>query len=146
MSRGRIRTIIGTDPAAGAEISFTVPAGPLFLLTDLSFLFITSAVAGNRRVNVVVDNGTTGFRFGFTTSDQAASLERLYVLGRATDGLLSGVAISLGPTVPAGGAVFLAPEVQYPIPLLPGYRVRTVTVAIDVGDNYGAPALHGYEG
>src|SRR4051812_18481105 len=45
---GRLRSLTGTDPAAGVEISETVPAGARWRLVAVRLLLVTSAVVANR--------------------------------------------------------------------------------------------------
>jgi hypothetical protein len=58
---GILRSITGTDPAAGAEISETVPTGARWRLRALAATLVTSATVANRTVSLRVDDGTTGY-------------------------------------------------------------------------------------
>lgn len=140
MSRGRILTITVTVPAAGAEFSHVIAAGALFHLLAIKANFTSAVAAANRRVSIVIDDGTNIVRPFVSAQDQVASLTRMYVAGRETDALIAGV-----PGIAADGVVFLTPGLPL-FPLLPGYRVRSITANIQLADQFAAIFLHGYEG
>lgn len=125
---GILRSIAGTDPAAGVEISETVPTGARWRLHGLVVPLVTNATAANRLVQVVVDDGTTIFNRFPAVAVQAASLTVQYS------------AAALGAASVAAGAdnIILLPT---PLDLLQGWRVRTVTTNLQAGDNFGAPQL-----
>ena len=54
---GLIRSVTGTDPAAGAEISETVPTNARWILHSFIANLVTDATAGNRRVRLEIDDG-----------------------------------------------------------------------------------------
>jgi hypothetical protein len=71
---GALRSIAGTTPGAGAEISETVPTGARWELLAFQATFVTSAAAANRVPQLTLDDGTTVyFRLG-AALNQAASL------------------------------------------------------------------------
>lgn len=112
------------DPAAGAEISVTVPAGETWELESVHATLVTSAVAGNRRVTLVIDDGANILAEIVAGLDHIASTTIVYSYtadaGYETVATRSGV-------------------IQQGIPrmlLAAGYRIRTVTDALDVGDNW----------
>src|SRR4051794_36291420 len=72
------KTVTGPDPAAGAEILVTVPAGKWWLLRALRFTLVTSATVANRRPALTIDDGATEWWRWRAGVDQAASLTRLY--------------------------------------------------------------------
>ena len=123
---GNLRVIAGTNPAAGVEISETVPTGARWRLRAISFNFVTSAVAANREVSIVLDDGTTVLFTSPSGFTHTASLTRRY----------SGTIIG-AQTAPAQGTdrQILLPDLMLPA----GGRIRTVTTAIDAGDDYSAP-------
>lgn len=125
---GTIRSITGTDPAAGAEISETVPADARWRLMGVGLTLVTDATAANREVRLVIDDGTTIIAEIPAGVTQVASETRRY---------------SFGAGFPRGaGAQSL--NVIAPLPpvvLGAGYRVRTLTTNLQAGDNYGAPQL-----
>lgn len=125
---GAVRSVTGTDPAAGVEISETVPTGARWRLLSVSFALVTDATVATRIPAVVVDDGTNTYSRTDGGVGQTASLTRIFTA--------------------AGGGMF-ATNVggQHHIPfsnrllLLAGHRVRTVTSNLQAGDNYGAPQL-----
>lgn len=134
MRLAELLPVASADPAAGAEISHTVPAGKHWKLLSVAVPLVTSAVAGNRRVSLVFDDGTNVFWRGISPNDQAASLTHDYSWG-----LKAG--ISTGGTADTVKSSSL-PELV----LKPGYRIRTITAALDptggTGDNFGVARLY----
>jgi hypothetical protein len=57
--RGKLRYIGGNNPAAGAEISESVPAGVRWLLKTFTFVLVASAAAANRSPILTIDDGAT---------------------------------------------------------------------------------------
>ena len=125
---GVMRVITGTDPAAGAEVSETVPTNARWRLIAARIPLVTDATATNRIVVIVFDDGTTEFYRGSSTFTQTASLGRTYDL--------SGLSIEKGSVVDR-----IQIAVPLPINLLQGFRFRTVTSAFQAGDNWQAPIL-----
>lgn len=122
---GAIRSFTGTTPGAGAEISETVPIGAKWRLRSFNLKLTTTAVAGAREIQLFIDDGTNVvFRMG-AGSSQIASLSPNY---------------SYFP----GGQFYNSNNLNkssiLPIDciIMPGYRIRTSTVGIDVGDQYSA--------
>jgi hypothetical protein len=123
---GRLRSITGTDPAAGAEISETVPTGVRWKLVSFTAILATSAVVANRAPSLILDDGaTTVFQLGANGTVAASS--------------------AAGYTWAAGLGIFgstgngNAGALPDPAWLSAGYRIRTQTGLFDVGDNWGAP-------
>lgn len=126
---GVLRSVTGTDPAAGAEVSESVPTNARWRLRSLRVPLVTSAVVANRRPHLVVDDGAT-ILFDFAAGDtQAASLTRNYNSG--PDGFAR---------VAQDNEIYIPSH--YQLMLFQGWRVRTVTTALDAGDNYGPPQLN----
>jgi hypothetical protein len=123
---GRLRAIVGTDPAANVEISEAVPTGARWKLRSFRFVLVADANVANRAVVLTIDDGANVL---FETA--------------------SAVAVTAGQTATfnalAGSPFFTYGTLAYHIPLPPdlvlpaGARVRTVTANRQVGDNYGAP-------
>ncbi|MBM7788857.1 hypothetical protein [Tenggerimyces flavus] len=126
-------TVAGTvDPAAGVEMTvFTVPAGQVWELQTLRFALVTSATAATRRVHLVFDDGTNILARFAVLSTQIASLTYNYTFARDVDN-----ATETGLEV----------VTRLPRLLLPtGFRVRTITENLQVGDNFSA-GVYGYTG
>ena len=54
---GRLRSITGTDPAAGVEISETVPTGVRWRLLSFAATFVTDGTVANRFPRLQIDDG-----------------------------------------------------------------------------------------
>ena len=118
------------DPAAGAEISFTVPAGETWELQSFEGALVTSAVVANRQVSLIIDNGAGATLARIVAAaTQAASLTYVYSF--------SDVGYEYG-AVRDNKLVQGLPRMT----LAAGWTVRTSTLNLDVGDNWG-PAVVG---
>lgn len=128
---GFVRTTLGTNPAAGLEISETVPTNARWLLKTFRFPLTTSAVVANRRPTLIIDDGANELWRVGSNVDQAASQISIYEAGAG-----------------AAFATLDARVFSLPLPvgllLMGGYRIRTSTAAIDAGDDYAAP-IYGVE-
>lgn len=115
-------------PAAGAEIVYTAPANSRIRIVSLSGLLTTSAAVANRNVKIVIDDGATIYYEASAGFSQAASLANRYSFA---DGV--------SPTALFDGCVAL------PLPsnlwLSPGHRVRTLTTALDVADQWSTALI-----
>jgi hypothetical protein len=130
---GRVRDVqarrfIGTDPAAGVEITETVPAGVAWEIRNILLSLVTNATVANRRPTLVIDDGTNDVAREAAIADQAASLTFKYDFAAA-----HGNASQQTTTHQA----LLLPELV----CLPGWRIRTVTSGLVAGDDYAAPVL-----
>ena len=121
---GNVRVVTGNDPAAGAEHSQTVPAGARWRLLAWSAVLVTDATVASRLPALIIDDGAnnllasicpTALTAGTTTTVTASDF-----------GQLAGTA----------GAVAVIALPRHLI-LRPGFRIRTSTVAIVAGDNWG---------
>lgn len=127
---GRILVVTtGADPAAGAEISFTVSGRSALRVHAITAVLTTSATAANRVPHFIVSNGET----------------TLYEVCGA-DAHTAGLAVRYS-LIPHGAVVseIAALSVVLPLPelyLLPGWTLTTSTDAIEADDNWGAPALY----
>lgn len=123
---GYLRLVTGTDPAAGAEISETVPTGSVRRLLSLVATLTCDATAATRQAILVFDDGTnihTRMPQGMTlTASQSAIF--CWHLGSATTS--SAAAFSNCP---------LADRIR----LDAFSRFRTMVTNIQAGDNWGAP-------
>jgi hypothetical protein len=123
---GRLRSITGTTPAAGAEISETVPTNVRWNLIAFRAKLTTSAVAATRKPDLTIDDGVTILA-------QSGSNAAIVAINNATSTWCnSGYA----------GAINAAGDNMGPLPqifLRGAYRIRTTTTALDVGDQWTAP-------
>jgi hypothetical protein len=126
---GVIQSITGTDPAAGVEISETVPTNARWRFLAARFVLVTNATVANRSVTWNADDGAALFYTGASHDVQAASQTLTYCAG-------PGFVAARAPA---------ALNVEIPVPvhlvLAGGFRLRTVTGNLQAGDNYGAPQL-----
>lgn len=124
--QGFLRTIVGTDPAAGVEVSEVVPGGVRWRLISLVAALVTDATVINRFVGLWLDDGASVY-FKSTGPSHPASNTIPYTFSTAAikdPGVLSGgtlMPIPIGIVLPAG------------------HRMRTNTLNLQAGDNYGAP-------
>jgi len=123
---GRIRVIVGTDPAAGAEILETVPAGVQWRLIAIHAALVTDATVINRVVALVLDDGANIFLFTGSSYIQVASQFIHYTFGafsRQGDTLVGAILCGYPEGIVIG----------------PGFRFSTVMVNLQAGDDWGPP-------
>ena len=125
---GALRSRAGTDPAAGADVSETVPTGARWRFLSLRVVLVTDGTAANRTPNLVFDDGTTVFAMAAPNFNMAASLTFQYHF------VASGVT---HVHTSASGQVAAPANLILPA----GFRIRTSTGSIQAGDNFGAPQL-----
>jgi hypothetical protein len=125
---GVIRSIAGTDPAANTEFSETVPTGARWELLALQVVLADDANVINRMPKLVIDDGTTSVFISDPGAGQAAASTTTYVAGAGTT-RLDKVSTTSQWSLPVG------------LMLMAGYRIRSSTLNLQVGDNYGAPQL-----
>jgi len=123
---GAIRSITGTDPAAGQEISETVPTNTRWRFVSILALLTTDATVASRVAYWAVDDGST-----------------LLFTGNAglTQGVSSTEAYSLIPSYSQRGDIGGNRVLAVPSPLIlqAGWRIRSSTTNLQAGDNWGAP-------
>lgn len=125
-SGGALRSITGTNPAAGAEISETVPTGARWELIAIKFTLTTSATVANRLVSLTLDDGVNIFCISGGNQSEPASTVFVYSW---SEGLAGGL------VTPTNAISFSLPN---PNRLPAGARIRTQTGAIQAGDQYSA--------
>lgn len=119
-----VRTL--ANPAAGADFSIVVPGGQVWRLWAVRATLAASAAAGTRDPKLTIDDQTTtaiGYPAGVTT---------------AANGTTTYQWINAYPTLSATAEGALAAVPIVDLPLQPGWRVRAVTGAIDVADQWSA--------
>jgi len=128
---GLIRYLTGTDPAAGNEVSETVPTNARWRIKFLWFSLVTDATVTTRRVTLLIDDGSTIFFASRVAPGQAESLTRyyLYVPGYAIEETAFDANLRIREALPD------------PLILPQGYRIRTSTTNLQAGDNWGTPVL-----
>jgi hypothetical protein len=124
------KTVQGTDQAAGVEMSETIPTGKAWRVYAVFISVVASAVAGTRRTQLTVDDGTNIIARSVDAAGFPANAIRNYsYFQNALD-------INLGDSLTSTTALW--PDMV----LGPGYRIRTITAGLDVGDNYGPPLFY----
>lgn len=125
---GNIRSITGTNPAAGVEISETVPTGARWRLLVFKAALTTDATVANRGVRLIIDDGAATIFQGEPSELQTA-----------TQGLIWQAANG----VQRATATLAVPTWAFPVTmmLLAGYRIATSVNNLQAGDDWGAPQL-----
>lgn len=125
---GVIRSITGTNPAAGAEISETVPTGARWRLLAILATLTADANVANRVASIFIDDGTNVLIRQSAQSTQGASESRVYSWFPGSQRL----ALVGGDMTWAGSNRLI---------LLAGSRIRTSTALLQAGDDWSAPQL-----
>ncbi|HYL64441.1 MAG TPA: hypothetical protein VE077_17645 [Candidatus Methylomirabilis sp.] len=123
---GFLRSITGTIPGAGADLSESVPANRRWILPMFTASLVTSAAVANRGVAFTIDDGVNIlYAVGVPTVQTASSTVR-YLLTS------TGVRSTAAET-----------DQLVPIPNLTslknGYRIKSVTANLQAGDQWSAP-------
>lgn len=125
---GNMRSITGTNPAAGANISETVPTNAVWKLKALATSFTTSGVAGTRRVYISITDGTTELYNSISPQTQAPGATIDYFFGPWPSAPTVSSASNRIPTIPD-------------ILLPGGYTIDVIVSGGDAGDDFAAPQL-----
>ena len=123
---GRIRSITGSDPAAGAEISETVPTGARWRLIGGMLTLTCDATVATRTVSLTFDDGTTTYARVSATGSVAASTTSRYNVGSFP---------FAGVNTVGNYHIAIPRDVVLPA----GHRIQTLTSSLQAGDNFGAP-------
>lgn len=123
--RGSIRSITGATPAAGAEVTETVPTGAAWRLISWSMILTTSSTVANRTVRLLIDDGTNFFYAVTEPQVIAASTPALCVF---FDGATHSALANNAPIAPLPSNNRLAA----------GYRIRTSSLSLQANDQYGS--------
>ena len=121
---GALRSIVGTTPAAGAEILETVPTGARWELIALAARFVAGGAAANRFFSLTLDDGTAN-PFARLPCNATATTAGQTVL----DSWIQG-----GPNVTAQTGFNGALPVGNRLPA--AGRIRTVTTGIQAADQW----------
>lgn len=127
--QGAIYSVIGTAPLAGAEVSQTVPTNARWRLKGMAVNLTTSAAPANRAVTVVIDDGANVLAVFQAQTFQIASLTRTYHLDSS-----GGAADLTSTSIP----VFMPVD----LPMLAGWRIRTLTTNLQGADAYSTPVFY----
>lgn len=126
---GFIRSIVGTDPAAGAGWSETVPTGARWRMQTLKATLVTDATVANRRVGMSISDGAATYMRLMSEFDQTAGLTHLWHF-------MNGVASS-------AAAITNIARVAIPHDLIlgAGFILNDNTSNRQAGDDWGAPTI-----
>jgi hypothetical protein len=121
---GAVRTITGTTPGAGVEITETVPTGARWLLQTFKYQLVTSATVATRQSALLLDDGANILAFTGGDTAQAASGTFVYSYAAGYSPFGAPATNAIGRSWPS------------PMFMAAGYRLRTQTASIQVGDQY----------
>lgn len=124
---GAIRSITGTDPAAGVEISEAVPTDARWLLHSITATLVNDATVANRNGVLTFDDGTTVF----WRADPGSTV------GASGTAIFTGSGYGERPPTNTSNRYWIMPS----MPLGAGFRVATLTNNLQAADNWGAPQL-----
>lgn len=124
---GVLRSITGSDPAAGAEVTGSVPTNARWRLLSFQVALTTSADAGDRRVHVFIDDGSKELIRWASPSLQTASLTYTYYAE-------SGVGAEMSVR---GNRIVLALPTD--LMMFQAWRIRTFCEGMFAADDYAAP-------
>ncbi|TAK79729.1 MAG: hypothetical protein EPO20_30855 [Betaproteobacteria bacterium] len=117
---------LAADPAAGAEISIDVPTGEVWRVQSVAFQLVTSATAANRKPHLqFLSNGRIAVA-AYNDYLQTASTTINYAAYPMS-----------GPQPTASDATDWPIGIPQNLLLHAGDTIRTVTTALQAGDNYG---------
>lgn len=125
---GTVRAILGTDPAAGAEVLETVPTGAFWELLSIRIALVTDATVSTRVARLALTTAGGSYIQFTPTASQTASLTRTY----------NGAATPVWPTVLAASLAWHFPP---QILLIAGSTIQTLTNSIAAGDDWGPPLI-----
>jgi len=125
--RGSLRSIVGSAPAAGAELLDVVPAGRQWILRSTRVSLVTAVAVANREPSLVVDDG-------------AGNIMAQVPIGTVIPASLT-TALCWAPGATLSGLVGGDESAGWVMEcrMLPGWRIRTITTAIQGADQYAAP-------
>lgn len=119
----RIRSVTGSTPAAGAEISETVPTNVRWKILVFHGRLTTSVAVANRIPTFTIDDGANILFRSPNSSTQAASLAQQYSASPGLNFLNDGNLLTI---IPFPNEVFLAT----------GFRIRTQTFSLQAADQW----------
>jgi hypothetical protein len=126
------KRIAGTNPGAGVECSDIVPTDKFWIVLAYTVQLVQGVTQTPLPILVFDDGTNTIFESPGTTTAQGASTTAQYTWG--PDMLISGQ-IGATPNIRSVGCLS-------PILLKAGFHVKTVTLGIGAGSDYGAPSIY----
>lgn len=123
---GALRSITGAVPAAGAEISETVPTGARWELLTFKFIMTCSVAVANRVPNLTVDDGALIF-------GTVPSYSTLVASAASTISYEPGASAAIN-----ANSSFVASPLPIGLKLAAGFRIRTNSNGIQAADQFSA--------
>jgi len=126
------KVVSGTNPAANAEVSQTVPAGELWLLFCVTVACVQGGTQTPLPILSITDGTTKFFESAGSTTVQAVSTTTQYTWapGLVTSGQI-GATTNVHSFAPLPEGLLLEA----------GYVIATTTIGIGANTDYGAPAF-----
>ena len=125
---GVIRSITGTNPAAGGAMIETVPAGVVWRFISMNVTLVTDANVASRTVHFLFDDGTNIYLRVTNDQGQAENLTQIY---NVANGVHTGFVNPNIQSLPSPSDLFLPA----------GHRIREGTNNFQSGDDWGAPQM-----
>lgn len=126
---GYLRSIIGTDPAAGMMMSETVPTGARWDVLALAIRLATDATAVTRRVEILYTDGINRYMRVANPATMGASDSQLFFWGQGLP-----LTTLVEPGANQAGLISN-------LSLIGGHEVGTLVDYMQAGDNLAAPLL-----
>jgi len=123
--RGTLRSIGGTTPAAGAEISETVPTAAIWRLISFRYTLVTSAAVANRLPQLLISDGANTLAQVGAAVSIAAGVTTVFSYAQGVQAVAS----------QNGQTWCFLPFSEY---LSAGFKIQTLTAAIQAADQYSA--------
>ena len=128
--QGVLKSIVGTNPSAGQNVSEEVPSGSEWEIDSLKFGFTTDATVSTRRVRVQPTDGSSSFYLILASNTQTASSTLSYV-GVSGEGIDPSVANNNDQILPM-------PE---DLRLKEGWKIESSVSNLQAGDDIATPLL-----
>lgn len=121
----------GANPAAGSQVTDTVPVGEVWKLYGARLQLVTSATVATRTLTLSIDDGTNVWWTKTVVPTQAAGLTRQYLF-------LGGLAADDAAFDAGGNGKFQLPSIVMPA----GWRIVSSLASGQVGDDFAAPIYY----
>ena len=126
---GALQSFGGTNPAAGLEMSETVPVNARWKIRAVRLRLDTAAAVPVRTVNLLIDNGADFFYQVAAATTQAAGITRDYIFA------------PFAGAQPADAGSLIYITIPNDLQLLEGWRIRTSTTNLAAADDFGSPII-----
>lgn len=130
-TQGALVTVTSANPAAGVELSHTVPAGQYWKVRAIRFTLVAAAAAASRFVHLQFKDASGNIIYDCVSNTaQIISETKTYACfpnnagGNPTD----------------GGIIYL--PIPSEIILTDDFTINTLTTALNAGDNFGTMVIH----